>query len=114
MAKKLNNLSDLSMIYSTHAFEPEQQEIIKNTNYAQQIVRVQLDTKMKGGKAATKILGLQLREDELQSLAREFKQKCSVGGAVKEGIIIIQGNHVDKIITLLIAKGFKNTKRTGG
>ncbi|NOT36254.1 MAG: translation initiation factor [Saprospiraceae bacterium] len=114
MAKKLNNLSDLSMAYSTHSHEPEVQDMMKNSNYSNQVVRVQLDSKLRGGKAVTKVLGLNLMEKELESLAKEFKQKCGVGGSSKEGIIIIQGDHVEKIIALLIAKGFKNTKRTGG
>ncbi|MEO6190267.1 MAG: translation initiation factor [Saprospiraceae bacterium] len=114
MPKKFNNLSDLSMIYSTHAFEPEQEELIKNTNYANQIVRIQLDSKLRGGKAVTKIMGLELMEKDMESLAKELKQKCGVGGSVKENIILIQGDHVNKIIPILIAKGFKNTKRTGG
>ncbi|MCC6815474.1 MAG: translation initiation factor [Saprospiraceae bacterium] len=114
MAKKLSNLSDLSMAYSTHAHEPEMQEIIKNSNFANQVVRVQLDSKQRGGKAITKVIGLDLMSSELEKLAKEFKQKCSVGGSVKDGIILIQGDHVDKIITLLKDKGFKNTKRTGG
>lgn len=114
MAKKLNNLSDLSMAYSTHAHEPEMLDMIKNSNYASQVVRVQLDSKHRGGKAATKIMGLQLMATELEKLAKEFKQKCGVGGSAKDGIILIQGDHVEKIISLLIAKGFKNTKRTGG
>lgn len=114
MSKKLKSLNDLSMVYSTHAHEPEFQEIIKNTNYANQIVRVQLDSKLRSGKAVTKIMGLELMENELNELAKSIKQKCGVGGTAKEGTILIQGDHVNKIITLLIAKGFKNTKRTGG
>ncbi len=114
MAKKFNNLSDLSMAYSTHAHEPEMMEIMKNSNYATQVVRVQLDTKHRGGKATTKIIGLELMNSEMEALAKEFKQKCGVGGSSKDGIILIQGDHVEKLIALLISKGFKNTKRTGG
>ena len=114
MIKKLNNLSDLSMVYSTHAHEPEQQETIKNSHYADQVVRVQLDSRLRGGKAVTRITGLNLMEKEMEALAKELKQKCGVGGSAKEGVILIQGDHVNKIITILIGKGFKNTKRSGG
>ncbi|MEP7195807.1 MAG: translation initiation factor [Saprospiraceae bacterium] len=114
MGKKLNNLNELSLAYSTHAFEPEQQEIIINSNFALQVIRVQLDSKLRGGKAVTKIMGLEIMETEIEKLAKELKQKCGVGGSIKDGVILIQGDHVNKIIPILISKGFKNTKRTGG
>jgi len=114
MAKKINSLSDLSMVYSTHKFESETHEIIKNTNYSNQIIRVQLDSKLRGGKSVTKIMGLELMEKEINDLTKELKQKCGVGGTVKDNVILIQGDHVNKIIAILISKGFKNTKRTGG
>ena len=113
MGKKFNNLSDLSMVYSTHANEPDAQEIIKDSNYSGQVVRVQLES-IRGGKVVTKIMGLNLMDKEMEGLAKELKQKCGVGGGVKDGLILIQGDHVNKVIPILISNGFKNTKRTGG
>jgi translation initiation factor 1 len=77
------------------------------------IVRVSLDTKGRKGKGVTLISGLMLSSEELKTLAKELKQKCSVGGAVKEGNIEIQGDHRDRIVEILQTKSFK-VKRSGG
>ncbi|MFZ1514837.1 MAG: translation initiation factor [Saprospiraceae bacterium] len=116
MTKKLNNLSDLGLVYSTHdSINSERDEDLTiQTSFSSQIVRVQLETKHRGGKAVSKIMGLQLTDDKLEEIAKFLKQKCGVGGSVKDGEILIQGDHVKKIIEILIQKGFKNTKKTGG
>jgi translation initiation factor 1 len=77
------------------------------------IVRVSLDTKGRKGKGVTLITGLLLKADELKTLGKELKQKCGVGGAVKDGNIEIQGDHRDKVIELLKARSF-HVKRSGG
>ncbi len=77
------------------------------------IVRISLDTKGRKGKGVTLITGLALKSDELKTLAKELKQKCGVGGAVKDGNIEIQGDHRDLLITLLRAKSY-HVKRSGG
>ena len=77
------------------------------------IVRVSLDTKGRKGKGVTLVSGLLLKSEELKSLGKELKQKCGVGGAVKDGNIEIQGDHREKVIALLKAKSFQ-VKRTGG
>jgi translation initiation factor 1 len=116
MVKKFNNLSDLGLVYSTHdsSSQEKAEESTDQISLSTQIVRVQLETKHRGGKAVSKIMGLQLSDDKLEELAKFIKQKCGVGGSVKDGEILIQGDHVKKIIEILIQKGFKNTKRTGG
>ena len=65
------------------------------------------------GKATTIIEGYEGSDEDFKVLAKEIKTKLSVGGTFKEGIIIIQGDYRDKIMTLLKEKGFK-TKRVGG
>jgi translation initiation factor 1 len=77
------------------------------------IVRVSLDTKGRKGKGVTLITGLLMKSEELKNLAKELKQKCGVGGAVKDGNIEIQGDHRDKIIELLKSRSLQ-VKRTGG
>ncbi len=77
------------------------------------IVRVSLDTKGRKGKGVTLIKGVLKDSGELKKLAKELKQKCSVGGAVKDGVIEIQGDHRKVLIELLKKKGF-DVKQSGG
>ncbi len=76
------------------------------------IVRISLDTKGRKGKGVTLVKGVLKSSDELKKLAKELKQKCGVGGAVKDGIIEIQGDHRDMLVQLMQAKGYQ-TKRAG-
>lgn len=77
------------------------------------IVRISLDRKGRKGKGVTEIRGILLKADALKKLAKELKQKCGVGGAVKEGVIEIQGDHRDLLLKLLQDKGY-TVKRAGG
>jgi len=77
------------------------------------IVRVQRESKGRGGKTVSVIYGLPLKEPELSSLAAKLKQRCGTGGAVKDGVIIIQGDKVDTVIKIITGEGFK-VKRAGG
>jgi translation initiation factor 1 len=70
------------------------------------IVRVSLDTKGRKGKGVTLIKGLPLISKDLKVLAKELKQKCGVGGSVKDSTIEIQGDHRDLLIALLKAKSY--------
>jgi translation initiation factor 1 len=77
------------------------------------MVRVQKESKGRGGKTVSVIYGLPLSGTELSLLAARLKQKCGAGGTVKESAIIIQGDKVDFIVQLLQKEGF-NVKRSGG
>lgn len=77
------------------------------------VIRLRLERKGRGGKTVTLVEGLSLREDLLKDLARELKRNCGVGGAVKNGIIEIQGDVRDPALTLLKKKGY-NVKKAGG
>jgi translation initiation factor 1 len=77
------------------------------------IVRLSRQTKGRKGKGVTIITGLALGNRNLQSLARELKQKCGCGGTVKEGIIEIQGDHRDVLVRELSEKGYR-VKKSGG
>ena len=67
----------------------------------------------RAGKGATVIKGYVGNNNEIRELAKELKKKLSVGGTVKNGQIIIQGNYREKIIDILSNMGFK-LKRIGG
>lgn len=76
-------------------------------------VRVRLDTKGRNGKAVTQIEGLAMTLAEIESLAKHIKARCSSGGAVKNGVIEIQGDHRALVMSLLQAKGIQ-AKQAGG
>jgi translation initiation factor 1 len=77
------------------------------------IVRLKRETKGRKGKGVTLVTGVPLAEAELKKLAKTLKQKCGVGGAVKDGVIEIQTDDRDKLKQLLEAQGF-TVKLAGG
>ena len=77
------------------------------------VVRVRRETKGRKGKTVTTVTGVPLAEAALRELAKELKQRCGSGGAAKGGVIEIQGDHADKILEALAARGLK-AKRAGG
>lgn len=79
----------------------------------QQNPRIFRERKGRGGKTVTIIRDLQLSPDDLAALGKKLKKKCGAGGAVKEDIIEIQGDHREKITAELVKLGFK-AKMAGG
>ncbi len=77
------------------------------------IVRVGRETKGRKGSGVTTVKGLLLAPDQLRTLAGQLKKKCGAGGAVKDGVIEIQGEHRDLAEATLRQLGYI-VKRTGG
>ncbi len=118
MAKqKLKGLENLNrLVYSTdphQPLEPEPEESITLTP-SQQALRIWLETKHRGGKAASVVRGFVGSNDALEQLGKHLKQYCGTGGAVKDGEIIIQGDHRDKILAWLQKEGYSLAKKAGG
>jgi translation initiation factor 1 len=111
MSKKNKN-DKHGFVYSTNPnfkFEEEDQAV-ETLPPAQQKLRVRLETKHRGGKAATLIAGFIGTEEDLEALGKNLKNFCGTGGSAKAGGIIIQGDQREKVIQWLIKNGYKNTK----
>lgn len=103
------------MVYSTNPdFEiNDEQDEMETLPPQQQELRVFLDRKNRGGKTATLVKNFIGTESDLSDLGKTLKSACGVGGSVKDGEIIIQGEKRDKVMQLLEKKGYK-VKRVGG
>lgn len=113
MSKKKNTIG---IVYSTN---PQFQYQYESTNEPatlspqQQDLRVFIEKKHRGGKTATIIKGFIGKQDDMEELAKLLKMRCGVGGSVKDGEIIIQGDCRDKVFDILISRGYK-AKKAGG
>ncbi|HHB79658.1 MAG TPA: translation initiation factor [Saprospiraceae bacterium] len=118
MAKKHKNRQD-GFVFSTNPdYIPEDNpfgHLLGNNQPSQQeqILRIHL-VRRKGNKEVTVVKGFNGSDNDLKDLGKMLKMKCGVGGSVKDGDILIQGNHREKVRKLLIEQGYRNTKLAGG
>ncbi|MBU2674593.1 stress response translation initiation inhibitor YciH [Hafnia paralvei] len=101
------------LVYSTDTGRIDEEKVPVVRPKGDGIVRIQRQTSGRKGKGVCLITGLDIDNAELQKLAAELKKKCGCGGAVKEGVIEIQGDKRDLLKQLLEAKGHK-VKLAGG
>ncbi len=117
MAKRNNDWKKRDgVVYSTSddfEFQENTNESIDTLPASQQNLKVMLDKKARAGKKVTLVEGFIGSEDDLKELGKMLKNKCGVGGSAKDGEILIQGDHRDKVVQVLQAAGYK-AKKSGG
>ena len=106
----------LNIVYSTNPdynYEMNDDEEQATLPPAQQRLRVQLDSKNRSGKVVTLVTGFVGTDNNLKELGKLLKSKCGVGGSAKDGEIIVQGDFKQRVIDLLKAEGYTQTKPVG-
>ena len=101
-------------MFSTNPeFDYDKNDAAEDVANQEQVLELHFEKKGRGGKQVVVIRGFRGTDETLNGLAKTLKQQCGVGGSVKDGEIILQGNVRDKATDYLKNEGFV-TKRIGG
>lgn len=111
---KNNDWKDrLNVVYSTNPdfqFEQGEDEEVETVDKAKQLLRISLDKRNRKGKAVTLITGFIGSDDDITDLGKLLKVKCGVGGSVKDGEIMVQGDLRTKILEILQKEGYAKSR----
>jgi translation initiation factor 1 len=116
MSKKpkntVNSFSSIPLVYSTNPdyMVPNEAEEKITLPPAEQALRIILETKHRAGKTVTIVYGFEGAETDLEALGKALKNFCGTGGSVKDGEIIVQGDHRQKVFQYLKQKGYNKAK----
>ena len=113
MDKKLNSLDALAGIKFEHLTPDYEPLKDPSPKIIKQVLEAHFSNKGRAGKTVTLIKGFEGDIKDLKALAKTLKNAVGVGGTVKDGEIIIQGNYRDALISLLTEMGH-HVKRVGG
>ena len=105
----------LGVVFSTnpdYKYDTKEEVETATLEPQKQNLRIWLD-RLKGGRVATVVRGFVGTDDDLAALGKELKTRCGVGGTAKDGEIIIQGDHRDRVMELLQKVGYR-CKKSGG
>ena len=103
----------IGVVYSTnpdYEYSDDSQEKADTLPKNQQKLRLNMERAGRGGKTVTLVKGYVGSEEDITALSKLLKQKCGVGGSVKDGEIIIQGDHRQRLIEILKKEGYTQTK----
>lgn len=103
----------IGVVYSTnpdYEYSDDSQEEADTLPKNQQKLRLNMERAGRGGKTVTLVKGFVGSEEDITSLCKLLKQKCGVGGSVKDGEIIIQGDHRQRLVEILKKEGYTQTK----
>ena len=103
----------VGIVYSTnpdYEYSDDSQEETNTLPKNQQKLRLNMERAGRGGKTVTLVKGFVGSDEDITSLCKLLKQKCGVGGSVKEGEIIIQGDHRQRLVDILKKEGYTQTK----
>ncbi|WP_020209361.1 stress response translation initiation inhibitor YciH [Gilvimarinus chinensis] len=101
------------LVYSTDQGRIKEEKTEPEAPSGDGIVRIWRESKGRGGKVVSAVKGLPLQGAELKALAKKLKQACGTGGAIKDGVIEIQGDHRDTLKDALEKAGY-SVKLAGG
>ncbi len=110
MARK-NKKNRVDIVYSTSddfEYDYEGNEEVETLEPSAQELRVRMERR--GGKPTTVVLAFEGSEDDMKALGKLLKSKCGVGGSTKDGEILVQGDHVKKVVEILKKEGYSRTK----
>ena len=103
----------IGVVYSTnpdYEYSDDSQEEADTLPKNQQKLRLNMERAGRGGKTVTLVKGFVGSEEDITALSKLLKQKCGVGGSVKDGEIIIQGDHRQRLVEILKKQGYTQTK----
>ena len=103
----------LDIVYSTNPdyhYNDDNDNNIETIAEGKQMLRISLDKRNRKGKSVTLITGFSGNDEDLNTLGKLLKTKCGVGGSTKDGEIIIQGDHRNKVLDILQKEGYVKSR----
>ncbi len=111
--KDVDRKKRVGVVYSTNTdfdYSEDTQDEAISLPKNQQKLRLYIERAGRGGKTVTIVKFFVGSEDDMVALCKLIKQKCGVGGSVKDGEIIIQGDHRERLLDILKKEGYTQTK----